>query len=83
MPIKETIGYGILALNHANPQVRTAAMAMFANLYKQGGEMIKNFLTDVKESTMKVLEEEFGKVTLYKKGEFKAKRMVKGAKEEQ
>ena len=44
--------------------------------------MIKNFLTDVKESTMKVLEEEFAKTTPLKKGEFKAKRLVKGAKEE-
>ena len=45
--------------------------------------MIKNFLTDVKESTMKVLEEEFGKTTPYKKGEHQPKRFFKGAKEEQ
>jgi len=82
MPIKEMMAYGIISLNHSNPQVRTAAMAMFVSLYKQGGEMIKNFLTDVKESTMKLLEEEFTKTTILKKGEFKAKRTVKGAKEE-
>jgi len=44
--------------------------------------MIKNFLTDVKESTMKVLEEEFGKTTIYKKGEYKATKFFKLAKEE-
>jgi hypothetical protein len=51
--------------------VRTAAMALLAMLYKHGGEMIKNFLKDIKESTMKLLEEEFAKVTPLKKGEFK------------
>ena len=45
-------------------------MALFAMLYKHGGEMIKNFLKDIKESTMKLLEEEFAKVTPLKKGEF-------------
>lgn len=53
-------------------------MALLAMLYKHGGEMIKNFLKDIKESTMKLLEEEFAKVTPLKKGEFKQKRQIKG-----
>ena len=45
--------------------------------------MIKNFLKDIKESTMKVLEDEFAKVTPLKKGEFKAKKTVKGVAAEE
>lgn len=45
-------------------------MALFAIMYKHAGEAIKNFLKDIKESTMKLIDEEFGKVTPYKKGEF-------------
>ena len=45
-------------------------MALFAVMFKHVGEAIKNFLKDVKESTMKVLDAEFAKVTPYKKGEF-------------
>jgi hypothetical protein len=78
MPIKEMIAYGILGINHQNPAVRTASMALFAILFKHGGEMIKNFLKDIKESTMKLLEEEFAKVTPLKKGEYKSKRQIKG-----
>jgi len=45
-------------------------MALFAMMYKHVGEMIKNFLKEIKESTMKLIEDEFSKVTPYKKGEF-------------
>ncbi len=45
-------------------------MALFALMFKHAGETIKNFLKDIKESTMKLIEEEFAKVTPYKKGEY-------------
>lgn len=45
-------------------------MALFSIMYKHAGEAIKNFLKDIKESTMKLLDAEFEKVTPYKKGEF-------------
>ena len=83
MPMKEMIGYGNIGINHANPQVRTSAMILFAVMFKHAGEMIKNFLKDIKESTMKLLEEEFAKVTPYKKGEYKSVRTVKGQEEAQ
>lgn len=70
MPLKEMIDYAIVAVNHTNPQCRTSAMALFAIMYRHAGEAIKNFLKDIKESTMKLIEEEFAKVTPYKKGEF-------------
>jgi hypothetical protein len=42
------------------------------------GEQIKNYLGDVKESTLKIIEAEFAKVTPLKKGEFVSSREAKG-----
>jgi hypothetical protein len=53
-------------------------MSLFAMMYKHAGEAIKNFLKDIKESTLKLIEEEFGKVTILKKGEFQKKRGFRG-----
>lgn len=53
-------------------------------LFKHLGETIRNYLSDIKESTMKLIEEEFKKITPLKKGEFKSSKMMKGeASEEQ
>lgn len=68
MAPKEMIDFGILAVNHTNPQVRTQAMALFAIMYQHAGETIKNFLKDIKESTLKLIEDEFAKVTPFKSG---------------
>lgn len=78
MSLKEMIEYGIVAANHSNPQVRTSAMALFAIMYKHAGETIKNFLKDIKESTLKLIEEEFAKVTPLKRGEHQQKRKFRG-----
>jgi len=78
MPLKEMIDFAIVAVNHSNPQVRTSSMALFAVMFKHAGEAIKNFLKDIKESTMKLIDEEFAKVTPFKKGEFVRKRNFKG-----
>lgn len=53
-------------------------MALFAMIYKHVGEAVKNFMKDIKDSTMKLIEEEFSKVTPLKKGEAKSKRQLKG-----
>jgi hypothetical protein len=53
-------------------------MALFAMLYKHAGDAVKNFIKDVKESTMKLIDEEFKKVTPYAKGEYQRKRNFKG-----
>jgi len=78
MPVKECIDFGTLCAANPNAGVRTAAMKLFAELYHHLGEAIRNFLTEIKESTMKVVEEEFKKITPYKKGEFKSSRVGKG-----
>lgn len=78
MPIKECIDYATLAANHTNVQVRNAAMQLFSMLFKHCGETVRGFMTDIKESTMKVIEEEFKKITPLKKGEFKSSKILKG-----
>ena len=58
-------------------------MKLFCELYKFAGEGVKAFLTDIKESTLKLIEAELGKVTQYKKGEHEKKRSVRGAADEE
>lgn len=53
-------------------------MALFSMMYKHIGETIRGFLGDIKESTMKLLDEEFKKITPLKKGEHKSKRGLRG-----
>lgn len=53
-------------------------MALFAMMYKHVGETIRNFLKDIKESTMKLIDEEFNKITPLKKGEHQSKRGLRG-----
>ena len=45
-------------------------MALFAIMYQHAGETIKNFLKDIKESTMKLIEDEFAKTKPFGKGEY-------------
>jgi hypothetical protein len=77
--LKETIDLGKIAAAHATPAVRQAAMKMFCELFRHCGEAIKSFLTDIKESTLKMIDAELAKVTKYEKGEHEKKRLVRGA----
>ena len=76
--IKEVIDFAVHASNHANKQVRDAAMALFAEIYKHIGEKTNTFLDGVKPATMQLIAAEFDKVTPYAKGEFQCTRSVKG-----
>jgi cytoskeleton-associated protein 5 len=78
LALKAVIDYGTFAAGNSNPKVRTAALKLFTNLYKHLGEAIRHFLSDIKDSTMKILEDEFKKVTPYAKGEFTPTRSAKG-----
>ena len=53
-------------------------MLLFATVYKHLGEAVRTFLTDIKPSTMQLIDAEFEKVTPLKKGEFKSEREAKG-----
>lgn len=63
IPLKETIDFAKVAANHATPAVRQQAMALFCEIYKHVGEVIRNFMTEIKESTMKVIDAELNKTT--------------------
>ena len=79
VPLKETIDYGKLAAAHTTPTVRQAANALFVELYKHVGDGIRSFMTDIKESTLKLIDAELDKNTKYAKGEHEKKRTVRGA----
>ena len=79
VPLKETIDYGKLAAAHTTPTVRQAANALFVELYKHVGDGIRSFMTDIKESTLKLVDAELDKTTKYAKGEHEKKRFAKGA----
>lgn len=45
-------------------------MKMYCEVYKHVGDAMRSFLTDIKESTLKMIDAELSKVQQYKKGEF-------------
>lgn len=73
-PLKETIDYAKVAAAHATPAVRQAAMKLFCEIFQHVGEVIRNFMGDIKESTLKMIDAELNKITPYKKGEHQKKR---------
>lgn len=63
LPLKETIDYGKLAAAQTTATVRQAANALFVELYKHVGDGIRAFMTDIKESTLKLIDAELDKAT--------------------
>ena len=58
IPLKETIDFAKVAAAHATPAVRQAAMKLFKEIYKHVGEALRNFMTEIKESTLKMIDAE-------------------------
>lgn len=77
-PVKEIIDYAKVAVAHATPAVRQAAIKLFAKMFQHVGEAIRNFMGDIKESTAKLIDAELKSITPYKKGEHEKKRFLKG-----
>ena len=73
-PLKEVIDYAKIATAHATPAVRQSAMKLFCEIYQHVGDVIRNFISDIKESTLKMIDAELNKITVYKKGEHQKKR---------
>ena len=61
-PLKEIIDFAKFATTNANPQVRTAANKLFCEIYRHVGEVIRNFMGDIKDSTLKMIDAELDKV---------------------
>jgi hypothetical protein len=55
------IEFTTTSAGNPNPQVRTGATQLVKTLYKHMGEEIRPYLSNVKDSTLKLFEEEFGK----------------------
>ncbi len=58
-PVKEIIDFCKILESNSNIQCRNSATILLCTLYKYIGNPLKNFLTDIKESTLKVIEKEF------------------------
>ncbi len=63
-PVKDITDFCKALEANSNPQCRNAATTLLCGIYKYIGEPLKNFLRDIKEATMKVIDEEFKKVKM-------------------
>ena len=63
-PIKEIIEFCKILESNSNVQCRNNGTILLCSLYKYLGNSLKIFLTDIKESTLKVIEKEFEKVEI-------------------
>ena len=63
-PIKEIIEFCCFLENNTNTQCRNSGTNILCSLYAYMGNNIKILLKDLKESTLKVIEEKFEKITV-------------------
>ena len=77
-PVKDLVDFSILLASNANPQLRNSATNLLCCIYKYIGQPIKKFLSEIKESTMTIINEEFAKITVISNLENQPKRELKG-----
>lgn len=77
-PLKEAIEFGVKGCAHSNPKVRDSSIKMITTVYQFCGDPIRDFLKDVKDSTLKVIEDSFSKTELIDTKKFKSNRVVAG-----
>lgn len=79
IPVKEVVEFCKNLANHTNPQVRSSATSLLCELYKYIGKDLMILLKDIKESTLKLIEESFNEVKIFtnKNDIEKPKRVVK------
>ena len=53
-------------------------MKLFSEMYLQVGDVIRNFMGDIKEATLKIIDADLNKITPLKKGEHQKKRTFRG-----
>ena len=75
-PLQEVIAFAVQGCSASNPKVREANIKMIVAIYSYVGDPIRDFLKDVKESTMKVIKDESEKVTPNTGGAPKTTRQV-------
>lgn len=64
IPAKEIVIFCKFLANNSNQQVRNASKSLLCVLYKFVGNDLKILLKDIKESTLKVFEMEFEKISI-------------------
>lgn len=78
--LKELVEYIKTALNQSNPVIKKSAQSTTVTLYSYLGENLLPLLTDIKDSTMKALQEDFSKSNQETNTEFKTVRGEEPAK---
>ena len=73
--LKELVEYIKSALGQSNPVIKKSAQSVTVTLYSFLGENLIPLLTDIKEATMKALQEDFSKTSIEAPTQF---RQVKG-----
>ena len=73
-PLQEIINFCIEIENNPNNMLRKASTQLLCSLYKILDKDIYNYLKNIKESTMKIINEEFNKIN---KGENAKEEMIK------
>lgn len=70
--LKEIVDYASAGLAQANPAIKKASQALTLTIYSFIGDKLTPLLTEIKESTMKVLQEEFAKTSANTTTSFKS-----------
>ena len=82
-PLQEVIEFNISAIGNTNPKVREAVINLLGTIFSYVGEAIKQFLKDVKPSTMKLIDEKFLKMAPANESSQDTKRKLRDEDEEQ
>ena len=72
--LKEVIDYAKLGLNQANPVIKKSAQALTVKIYSYIGDNLLPLLGDIKEATLKALQEDFSKTQIENSISFKSVR---------
>jgi cytoskeleton-associated protein 5 len=73
--LKDVVEYAKAGLGQANPVIKKASQSLTVTIYSYIGDKLTPLLSDVKEATLKVLQEEFSKTEIITNATFKS---VKG-----
>lgn len=72
--LKEVIDYAKTGLNQANPIIKKSAQALTIKIYSYIGNTLLPLLSDIKEATLKALQEDFSKTEILTATSFKSVR---------
>ena len=68
MDLKNVIEFSVKIANHTNPQIRSISIEIICLLYQFIGPDLKQLISGIKESTLKLIEKELEKINFNKEG---------------